>query len=120
MLFRTPTCPAVAVSGFKIVVMGDGFARRNRFILSCALALGLGVTLCPQVRAATLPATSASAFVCSSRAWYVEPQHAAKTHGRAFKAGSKVQSGSLLWTGLQSATCVKAKAMSSQHSSVVG
>jgi hypothetical protein len=42
--------PAVAVSGFKIVVMGDGFARRNRFILSCALALGLGVTLAPQVR----------------------------------------------------------------------
>jgi xanthine/uracil permease len=42
--------PAVAVSGFKIVVMGNGFARRNRFILSCALALGLGVTLAPQVR----------------------------------------------------------------------
>lgn len=41
--------PAVAVSGFKIVVMGNGFARRNRFILSCALALGLGVTLAPQV-----------------------------------------------------------------------
>lgn len=40
---------AVAVSGIKILSMGDGFSRRNRFILACACALGLGVTLVPQV-----------------------------------------------------------------------
>lgn len=42
------TC-TVTVSGIKILSMGDGFSRRNRFILSCALALGLGVTMVPQV-----------------------------------------------------------------------
>lgn len=45
-----PPTPAVTVSGIKIFSMGDGFSRRNRFILSCALALGMGVTMVPQVR----------------------------------------------------------------------
>jgi xanthine/uracil permease len=42
----------VMVSGIKIFSMGSGFSRRNRFIISCALALGLGVTMVPQVWAA--------------------------------------------------------------------
>jgi xanthine/uracil permease len=37
------------VSGIKIFSMGEGFSRRNRVIISCALALGLGVTMVPQV-----------------------------------------------------------------------
>ena len=36
----------VAVSGIKIITLGD-FGRRNRFILSMSLAMGLGVTLVP-------------------------------------------------------------------------
>lgn len=28
--------------------MGEGFTRRNRFIVACALAMGLGVTMVPQ------------------------------------------------------------------------
>eukprot|EP00878_Enallax_costatus_P037632 GHUV01042530.1.p1 GENE.GHUV01042530.1~~GHUV01042530.1.p1 ORF type:complete len:133 (+),score=36.79 GHUV01042530.1:485-883(+) len=29
-------------------MMGEGFTRRNRFIVACALAMGLGVTMVPQ------------------------------------------------------------------------
>lgn len=39
---------AVVMSGVKILMMGDALTRRNRFIISCALAFGLGVTMVPQ------------------------------------------------------------------------
>ncbi|KAF8067194.1 uapA [Scenedesmus sp. PABB004] len=39
---------SVVTSGIKILMMGDGFTRRNRFIVSCSLAFGLGVSFVPQ------------------------------------------------------------------------
>lgn len=29
-------------------MLGEGFSRRNRFIVSCALAFGMGVSMVPQ------------------------------------------------------------------------
>ena len=39
---------SVAVSGMSIITRGVPFNRRNRFILTAALALGYGATLVPQ------------------------------------------------------------------------
>ncbi|WIA22362.1 hypothetical protein OEZ85_004671 [Tetradesmus obliquus] len=38
----------VLVAGIKILMLGEGFSRRNRFIVSCALAFGMGVSMVPQ------------------------------------------------------------------------
>jgi hypothetical protein len=32
----------------QILMLGEGFSRRNRFIVSCALAFGMGVSMVPQ------------------------------------------------------------------------
>eukprot|EP00271_Cylindrocystis_brebissonii_P023449 TRINITY_DN9731_c0_g1_i1.p1 TRINITY_DN9731_c0_g1~~TRINITY_DN9731_c0_g1_i1.p1 ORF type:complete len:633 (+),score=99.93 TRINITY_DN9731_c0_g1_i1:213-2111(+) len=37
----------VSVSGMKILTMGEGITRRNRFISAMAMALGVGVSLVP-------------------------------------------------------------------------
>jgi hypothetical protein len=34
--------------GLQILMLGEGFSRRNRFIVSCALAFGMGVSMVPQ------------------------------------------------------------------------
>jgi len=39
---------SVITSGIKILLVEGGLHRRSRFIVACALALGLGVTLVPQ------------------------------------------------------------------------
>eukprot|EP00850_Spirogloea_muscicola_P010979 SM000066S20454 [mRNA] locus=s66:480443:485518:- [translate_table: standard] len=38
----------VAVSGMRILTMGEGITRRNRFIIAMALAIGIGVDLVPE------------------------------------------------------------------------
>ncbi len=42
----------VISSGIKILVAQNALKRRERFIISCSLALGIGVSMVPQVRAA--------------------------------------------------------------------
>lgn len=59
----------VTLSGMKILTMGEGINRRNRFICAMALALGVGVELVPDF----VNITGQRAFPNEGNFWKVNP-----------------------------------------------